>query len=152
MVFIKGVYTLAIAVLLVVLVIVGVEAFYPFPQYPDYPNSIEPPPPYESPEYPEWQQRWQELQEAYRQEAARHHKIIFFIVLPLGLVLSIGGTFIRRRLDVLGAGLILGGLGTMIYSITPYQLDSRLRFVGIAAALAVLVFVGYRVFRSRMTD
>jgi len=150
--FLRGVYVVAIAVMLVVLVIVGIEAFYPFPPYPEYPGPLGPPPPYDSPEYQEWEQEWQEIQEAYRQEAALHHRNIFFIILPLGALFAVGGTFIRRRLDIFGAGLILGGLGTMIFAIVPYDLNSKLRFAGIAAALAVLVFVGYRVFHSLRRD
>lgn len=146
--FLRGVYVVAIAVLLVVLVIVGIEAFYPFPPYPEYPGPLGPPPPYDSPEYQEWEQEWQEIQEAYRQEAALHHRNIFFIILPLGAVFAVGGTFVRSRLDIFGAGLILGGLGTMIFAISPHDLNSKLRFAGIAAALAVLIFVGYKVFHA----
>jgi len=58
------------------------------------------------------------------------------------------GTFIRHRQDIFGAGLILGGMGTMVYAIVPYNLDNILRFVGIAVALAVLIFVGNMVFLS----
>jgi len=141
----RVIYVLAIAVVLVLLVIFGVEAFYPAPQYPDYP---EPMPAYNSSEYEEWEQEWMEVQEEYQQEAAIHDRNIFFIVLPLGVVFAVGGTFIRRRLDIFGAGLILGGIGTMISAITPYDLDNILRFAGIAATLAVLVFVGYKVFFS----
>ena len=145
MVFLKGLYVVAIAVALILLVIVGVEAFYPAPAYPEYP---EPQPPYDSPEYQEWEQGWMEIREAYYQEAAVHHRNIFFIVLPLGAVFAVVGTFIRRRLDIFGAGLILGGIGTMIFALTPYDLDNIPRFIGIAATLAVLVFVGYKVFLS----
>jgi hypothetical protein len=66
----------------------------------------------------------------------------------LGAVFAVVGTFIRRRLDLFGAGLILGGIGTMIFALTPYALGAILRFAGIAATLAVLVFVGYKVFLS----
>jgi len=130
---------------LVLVVIFGVEAFYLSPQYPDYP---EPQPAYNSSEYEEWEQEWMEAYAAYQQEAAIHDKNVFFIVLPLGAVFAVVGTFIRRRLDIFGAGLILGGIGTMIAAITPYDLDNILRFAGIAATLAVLVFVGYKVFFS----
>jgi hypothetical protein len=41
--------------------------------------------------------------------------------------------------------LILGGIGTMIYAVTPYNLDNIPKFIGIAVILAVLVFVGYKV-------
>ena len=136
---------MAIAVVLVLLVIFGVEAFYPSPQYPDYPEPMRA---YNSSEYAEWEQEWMEIQEEYRQEAAIHDRNVFFIVLPLGVVFAVGGTFIRRRLDIFGAGLILGGIGTMIFAIVPYDLDNMLRFIGIAVILAVLVFVGYKVFFS----
>ncbi|MCX6010287.1 MAG: hypothetical protein NTW48_09745, partial [Chloroflexi bacterium] len=71
-----------------------------------------------------------------------------FIVLPLGVVFAVVGTFIQRRLGIFGAGLILGGIGTMIFAIVPYDLDNIMRFIGIAVTLAVLVFVGYKVFFS----
>jgi len=135
----------AIAVVLVLLVIFGVEAFYPSPQYPDYPEPMRA---YNSSEYAEWEQEWMEIQEEYRQESAVYDRNVFFIVLPLGVVFAVGGTFIRRRLDIFGAGLILGGIGTMIFAVVPYDLDNILRFAGIAATLAVLVFVGYKVFFS----
>ena len=157
MIVIRILYVVAIAVLLVLLVIFGVEAFYPAPTYPEYQylDRLGPVPLPESPEYEEWQQAWDEWQqeqlrveEEYRQETAVYHRSIFFIVLPLGVVFAIGGTLIRRRLDIFGAGLILGGMATMISAVVPDDLDSKLRFAGIAAALAVLVFVGYKVFLS----
>ena len=146
--FLRGVYVVAIAALLIVLVIVGVEAFYPAPQYPDCYELLGPQPDYNSTEYQEWEQECMEIVEEYQQEAAAHDKNMFFIVLPLGAVFAVAGTFVRRRLDIFGAGLILGGMGTMIYTIVPNDLDIKLRFVGIAVALAVLVFVGYKVFLS----
>jgi len=80
------------------------------------------------------------------QNSEIHAMYVFFVVLPLGLVFAVVGTFIRQRTNVFGAGLILGGIGTMIYAIVPYQLNSILRFAGIAVVLAILIFVGYRVF------
>jgi len=151
----RVIYVLAIAVALVLLVVAGVEAFYPSPQYPEYPEYSMPPLDYNSTEYQEWQQEWEEQQqewmqllEDYRQEAAARDKNIFFIVLPLGAVLAIAGTFVQRRQDIFGAGLILGGMGTMIFAVIPYDLDSIPRFIGVAVILAVLIFVGYRVFLS----
>jgi hypothetical protein len=146
--FLRVIYVVAIAALLIALVIVGVEAFYPAPQYPNCYELLGSPPDYESPEYDEWEQECTSIVDEYRQEAAVHDRNIFFVVLPLGVAFAVVGTFIRRRLDIFGAGLILGGIGTMIFAITPYDLDNILRFAGIAATLAVLVFVGYKVFLS----
>jgi len=152
----RVIYVLAIAIALVFLVVAGVQAFYPDPQYPEQRwGDTLPPPDYDSPEYEEWQQGWNEAQEeyqqaleAYQQEAATHDKNVFFIVLPLGVVFAVGGTFMQRRTGIFGAGLILGGIGTMILATVPYGLGSVLRFAGIAAILAVLIFVGYKVFLS----
>jgi hypothetical protein len=141
----RVIYVLAIAIALVFLVVAGIQAFYPDPSYPEY----DPPTwDYNSTEYQEWEQEWQEVYEIYEHEAEVHDRNIFFVVLPLGVVFAIGGTFMRRRTSIFGAGLILGGIGTMILTIVPYDLDNVLRFVGIAAILAVLIFVGYRIFLS----
>ncbi|MFU8795963.1 MAG: hypothetical protein ACNA7X_01520 [Dehalococcoidia bacterium] len=155
MAFVRVLYVLGIAVLLVLLVILGVEAFYPGPSYPDYPDWAGGPP-FGTPEYEEWwqerQREWDRVDEEYRQELSLYHRNVFLVVLPLGALVAVGGTFFRRRLSIFGAGLVLGGMGTMIYAIVPSELDSLLRFVGIAVALAVLVFVGFRVFNSRTQE
>jgi hypothetical protein len=141
----RVIYVLAIAVALALLVVAGVEAFYPAPSYPEY---NPPPVDYNSTEYQEWQQEWTEAVAVYEQEAAVHDRNIFFVVLPLGAVFAVVGTFVRRRQGIFGAGLILGGIGTMIFAVTPYDLDNIPRFIGIAVILAVLIFVGYKVFLS----
>ena len=123
--FIRGVYVVAIGVLLVLLVIFGIQSFYPAPESQGYPSS-----------------------EEYREKLATYRMNVFSIVLALGALLAVVGTFVRRRLGIFGASLILGGTGTMIYAVVPYRLDSLLRFVGIAVTLAVLVFVGYKVLPS----
>jgi hypothetical protein len=80
------------------------------------------------------------------QYSAFHARNVFFVVLPLGMAFSVGGAFLQRRSGIFGAGLILGGMGTMVYSILPYDLDSTLRFAGVAVVLLVLIFVGFRIF------
>jgi hypothetical protein len=144
----RVIYVLAIAALLIMLVVVGVQAFYPAPVYPDCYEQLGPQPDYNSPEYQEWEQECTKIVDEYQQQAAVHDMNIFLTVLPLGVVFAVVGTFIQRRLGIFGAGLILGGIGTMIFALTPYDLDIKLRFVGIAVTLAVLVFVGYKVFLS----
>jgi len=141
----RVIYVLGVAVALVLLVVAGVEAFYPAPSYPEYdpPTSD-----YGSTEYQEWEQRWTNAVAAYDEEAAVHDRNIFLIVLPLGVVFAVVGTFIQRRTSIFGAGLILGGIGTMIFAVTPYDLDNIPKFIGIAVILAVLIFVGYKVFSS----
>jgi hypothetical protein len=141
----KVIYVLAIAAALIALVVVGIDTFYPAPSYDCY-EPLGPPPDYDSPEYEEWQQECNEIQEAYQQEAAVHDRNVFLIALPLGVLFAVVGTFINRRTSIFGAGLILGGIGTMIFAVTPYNLNDIPKFIGIAVILAVLIFVGYKVF------
>jgi hypothetical protein len=136
---------LAIAGLLIALVIEGVEAFYPRPPFPEFFGPVAE---HSTPEYEEWQREWARINEEYRQAIARHYRNTFLIVLPLGMLFAIAGTFIQRKVAIFGAGLIVGGMGTMIFAVTPRDLDERLTFVGIAVALAVLVFVGCKLFLS----
>ena len=82
------------------------------------------------------------------QETAVHIRNVFLIALPLGVVFAVVGTFIQRRTSIFGAALIVSGMGMMIFAVTPYHLDSIPTFIGIAVILAVLIFVGYRVFFS----
>ena len=82
------------------------------------------------------------------QNSELHARNVFFVALPLGLVLAVAGAFLQRKSGIFGAGLILGGVGTMVYAVVPYGLDSTLRFAGIAVILLVLIFVGNRVFLS----
>ncbi len=141
----KVIYVLATAAALIALVAVGVEAFYPAPTYPEYdPPTAD----YDSTEYQEWEQEWTNAVAAYDEEAAVHDRNIFLIVLPLGVVFAVAGTFIQRRTTIFGAGLILGGIGTMIFAVTPYDLGDIPKFIGVAFILAVLTFVGYKAFLS----
>jgi hypothetical protein len=141
----RVIYVLAIAAALIALVVVGIDTFYPAPSYDCY-EPLGHPPDYDSPEYEEWQQECNEIQEAYQQEAAVHDRNVFLIALPLGVLFAVVGTFINRRTSIFGAGLILGGIGTMIFAVTPYNLNDIPKFIGIAVILAVLIFVGYKVF------
>ena len=73
---------------------------------------------------------------------------VFLIALPLGLVFAVVGAFIQRRMTILGASLIVGGMGTMIFALTPYKLDDIPQFIGIAVILVVLIFGGYKFFSA----
>ena len=81
-------------------------------------------------------------------ESAVYAMNVFLVALPLGLVFAVIGVFIQGKMGSLGAGLIVGGIGTMIFALTPYKLDDIPKFIGIAVILAVLIFGGYRFFSA----
>jgi len=144
----KVIYVLAIAAALIALVVVGIHTFYPAPESPDCYEQLGPKPDYDSPAVEQWDQDCSEIGDAYWQKVVVYGGHVFLIALPLGVVFAVAGAFIQRRTSIFGAGLIVGGMGTMIFALTPYNPDDTPKFIGIAVILAVLI-VGYKLFFSR---
>ena len=144
----KVIYALAIAAALIALVVVGINTFYPAPEYPRCSEQLGPAPDKDGPEYGEWRQECREILEAYEHDLAVHARNVFLIGLPLGLVFAVVGAFIQKRTGIFGASLIVGGMGTMIFALTPYKLDDMPKFIGIAVILAVLIFGGHKFFSA----
>jgi hypothetical protein len=140
----KVIYALAIAAALIALVVVGINTFYRVPEYRDCYEQLGEPPDYDGPAYEQWQQECDEIVYAYEQETAVHIRNVFLVALPLGVVFAVLGAFIQRRTSVFGVGLIVGGMGTMIFAVTRHYPDDIPKFIGIAVILAVLIFVGYK--------
>jgi hypothetical protein len=79
-------------------------------------------------------------------EAARekHSKIVFFIALPLGILIIIIGAALFA-LEAVGAGLMGGGVGTLIFGVGGYwqYSDNLLKFVLSLIGLVVLIWFAY---------
>lgn len=110
----RVIYALAIGTALTALVISGIHAFYPGPEY------------------------------GSGYSAAVHSRNVFLIAILLGVVFAVAGAFIQRKVSILGAGLIVGGMETMMFAITPSYLDKMPQLIGIIVIMAVLIFLGYR--------
>jgi hypothetical protein len=124
--FIKVIYALTIMAFIIMVVAFGISAFYEGPGYEVYGYS----------------QSYQAAQEEY----ARN---VFSISYPIGIVFVLLGVTLRPRLDVIRPGLVLGGLGTMIYAIAQTELIPEIRFVGVVIELAILLIIGYRMLLER---
>ena len=121
--FIKVIYALTIMAFIIMIVAFGISSLY---EGPGYSSSSS----------------WQAEQRDY----ARN---VFSISYPIGIVFVILGITLRPRLDVVGPGLVLGGLGTMIYAIAQPHLIPEIRFAGVVVGLGVLLIIGYRMFLER---
>ncbi|MBI4216003.1 MAG: hypothetical protein HY687_01215 [Chloroflexi bacterium] len=158
---IKGVYVLALGVFLALFVGLGIAAFYPEPAPPPFPRALEPPaapspkgevrpPEVESPEYRAAQEEFQRQQAAYQMVIKSYNQKVFFIAFGLGLAAMVVGLLMKRGLEVVSSGLLLGGTLTSIYGGTRYfgDMDPWMRFGVVALGLALLLFLGFR----RLTD
>ena len=151
-------------ILITMFVAFGISVFYEPPELETAedasPVVVRPPSPpsYESPEYQEWEEEQQELMderqeywEAYADAMRVYHRNVLFIVYPFGLLFTTLGLVLRPRLDIIKPGLLLGGVGTIIFAVSQGfgDISNALRFGAIAIGLAVLIFLGYRTLLER---
>lgn len=166
MTIIKVIYVLTITAFLIMLVAFGISAFYQPPEHPEYIDCTlasiilrQPAPSYGTPEYEEWQEQqeeWEEcqeenskLREAYYASMEGYHRNVFFIAYPCGLLFIVLGLVLRPKLETIRPGLLLGGMGTIIYAIAQSDLSSEFRFAGVAVGLVVLLYLGYKTLLER---
>ena len=148
-------YTVALAALLAAFVGFGIEAAYPSPEFPEEPYMAGPmmegaPGEEPSPEFIESERRFQTEMEAYQQRLSDHHEVASSIALVAAVSLLLAGLVPRvGRLPVIGQGVTLGGVLTLLYGIVlAVQTQSELlRFVAVAVGLAALLVSTYLRFR-----
>lgn len=124
--FIKVIYALTLMAFIIMIVAFGISALYEGPEYGGY-NSYQ----------------------AYQVEQRDYARNVFSIAYPIGIVFVTLGLTLRPRLDVVRPGLVLGGLGTMIYAISQPHLIPEIRFAGVIVGLAILLIIGYRMLLER---
>ena len=80
----------------------------------------------------------------YDSAREKHSKYVFFIAIPLGLLIIFLGTFVFQ-LNSVGIGLMFGGIGTLIYGAGGYwqYADNLFKFIISLVALIVLIFLAY---------
>lgn len=157
----RTLYALAVAVLVVAFVGFGIEAFYPSPQLPQQENAIAgeaspfPPdtedvPPGVEPPLPDLPGETAGRIEAYDREIAEHDQVASVIAIMVAvLILTAGLIFGLGRLPVIGDGVTLGGVLTLLYGmVLEIQAPGGLLgFIVVAVGLIVLVATLYLRFR-----
>lgn len=153
--FIRLIYALLIAGATVAFVGVSIYTFYPAPQPPTYPQQIMPlekgiNQPLGSPAsggIDEYQQAY----ERYQAELKTYYRNVSIIVSVVAIVMVAGGMYLRRRADIIGEGLSLGGVGSTIYGVvTASMADDRvMRFVAVTLFLAAAILVVHTEFSSK---
>jgi len=123
---IKIIYGLVVGILLAILVGFGIATFY---QSPDSWGST--------------------AQETYNRN-------VFIIAYACGFVFIVLGLVLKPKFNVMRVGLLVGGLGTMIYAFArgAEAMSNSVIFGAIATVLIVLIFLGYKklITREKPTD
>ena len=144
--FIRLLYAVLIAVAVVTFVGMGIATFYPAPKAPDYPQTPaiadkvgdNSPSAAAQHDYEVAYARYQEDNKNYSRTVSVLGSVIAVAVVGVGL-------YVRRRSDVIGEGIALGGVATSVYAVvTAVTADDRvMRFVAVSVFLASSIAVVY---------
>lgn len=142
---IKLLYALLVAGALIVFVGFGIYSFYQppkMPKYPSYDYSR-----YDSATYKRQQNVYNHAMDRYDADTKKYQEHVTYMLLPIALVSAVAGLYLmrRRRAEVIGEGLALGGAGISIYAIIMASFaDARvLRFIAVSLLLAVTLLLAY---------
>ena len=122
-------YSLTVAILLVLFVIVGTRTFY------DEPES----PPFGGPG------AWEE----YEDDLVDYHRNVFIVASVLGVAAVAVGLYLYQRVEAMPLGLVLGGLGVVIFGWAQAagdfgEIGMAPLFAVVAVGLAIVLAAGYR--------
>ena len=126
----KLAYSLTVAILLVLFVILGTRTFYDEPADPKFDSSP---------------QAWQEHDE----DLVDYHRNVFIVASVLGVAAVAAGLYLFRRVEAMPLGLVLGGLGVVIYGWAQAaedfgEIGMAPLFAVVAVGLAIVLVAGYR--------
>ncbi len=145
----KIIYTIFLGLLLALFVGLGINTFYEGPKQPEYPTAF-----YDSkdgqPDEAEIQkqkdfnvafEKHQELSETYSRNVS-------VIALTLALILLVVGLMFEKRNDVIGGGVLLGALFTLLYSIIRgfVSTDTKYTFIVVTFGVLIALYLGYHKF------
>jgi len=136
------------AILLPMLVHYGIDVFHPYPDYSQYYQELRRLQDQEDDavgeEKARLRQRREQLEAVHKAQREQSSKVHFFVGTPLGIIVTLLGSFIR--VQAVGGGLMLGGIFTFTGSCVYYWEDlPRVgRFLVLLVGFAVLMWIGYQ--------
>jgi hypothetical protein len=135
-----------IAVLLPMTVHYGVSTFSPGPEWEEYQveNYYERHERATPEEQVELEEENSRIEKKYREELKLFQKHMFAVAVPIGIVALVLGAMLA--VQAIGSGLMFGGIFTLTNGYWCYwsELQDWMRFLSLLAALAILIFIGYR--------
>ena len=149
----QNLYIVFLGILIAVFVGVGINTFYESPKYP-----------MSTAQYMTKQEnlaldeeaRVQEMQEseAYQKKRITYERNVSIILISFAVLLVAGSIALENKETILGNGIMLGGLFTLIHSIirASESNNSKYMFATTTIGLAIVVYIGYRYFSVKKTQ
>ncbi len=135
-------YSLVVAILLVLVVILGMRTFYDEPKNPNSGPQVT---------YgPDFTMR----QMSYEDDRADYFRNVFILANVLGVAAVAAGVYLFRRVEAMPLGLLLGGVGVVIYGWVesargPGETSTAPLFAVVAVGLVIVLGFGYWVLGKR---
>lgn len=145
--FIRLLYSLLIAGAVITFVGVSVNTFYPGPTAPAYA-----PIPDKSGQIDQTQEAmYRKAYDAYQADQKAYSRMVSIVLSVLVAVIMASGLWLRRRADIIGEGLALGGIGTSIYAVVMASTadDRIMRFAAVSVFLAATIVIVYVQFSGK---
>ena len=143
---VRFLYAVAIALFLALAIGFGTLTFYPGPARPEYPTEAKfarapEPAATPDPQQIEAQRKYDEDYRAFQEDEEVHHRNVLLVVTGIAAVALLAGIAATAALDVLRAGVMLGALFSVLWSLI-YGVNAAGKGAIFVAALVVLVLLG----------
>lgn len=86
-----------------------------------------------------------DLSERYRETRKIYSRNVAAMAIIAAAIIVLAGLFFFYKMEILADGLLLGGIGSLVYGlINSFQSDqSMVRFISASASLAIVIAAGY---------
>ncbi len=146
MTLIKSLYIVAIGLLLAAFIGFGVDTFYTSPKFPEYPTDLQ----YNtsekmSAEQTQRQKDYDKQMKDYEKKMSSYNQNVSVILIAFSVVLLAASLIGLSKLAVIGDGVTLGGVFTLLYGIGRAfaSEEATFRFMAVAVALVIILFLTY---------
>lgn len=149
--FLRSLYALAIALLVLAVVVSGVAAI-PVPEPPDIPPELESIEETPTEEQQELLAEQGQEQQAFQERISVYNQVVSFVIIAAAVVLLAGSILWVGRFTIIGEGVTLGAVFTLLYGLYyAYSVEAGLlAFVALVLGLVILLALIYwRFVRSK---
>lgn len=147
----KIVYTFFLGIIIALFVGLGISTFYSAPTSPTYPDSV-----LQSGELTSEQsavmdkdrRKYEQANREYTEKSQSYNRNVSIIALASAVVLVAVSLVFEKSNRVIGSGIMLGGLFTLLYSLGRglASEDTKYTFIAATVGLLVALYLGYRRF------
>lgn len=142
---VKVLYKLFLGVMIALFFGFGIAVFYPAPKAPDYPIELQTAAEKFNTEQTQIQKDFETNQRNYEKDLASYSRNVSAIVIGISIILLALSLTVLLTVDIMGDGILFGGLFTLIYGIIRGFMsnESKFQFIVVTVGLIIAIALGY---------